>query len=333
MKLTEGGIFVGDSDELVRELASLIGRRGVQGLIAVNPIDQDFVRSFVESVLSDNDQGPFLTCPIDRVSSDVAVGSTRLFISDWMKFNAVRIAHGPDAMLGIIPVVEALLKEGETVDGIEKLQFKSPVCNELNVCAWNDDNKPDLTTFGNQEKIAGTFTVAGSEGVRKINFIAFDTASPIELDASKNCVASQMAGEFSSWESDRLPDGSNVKIFEVTKPSANFEKAGLSDSVNTLIDLVLTAVAKLKARNMYVPKLGSLLYDFSADIFAREEDFRGGERLELTFDDSLRTQKPSGFVLVPIKYEFKNSNGVIGSGIVTIAYHGSSFNYKAGLKL
>lgn len=331
MQKTESGLFVGGGDELQRELERLIGKGAVRDL---KVDDKPLVLTIADiagqaaAMLSGSSLGEapkpkthqFLSGPIKVISPNAASAVTNLFISDWSTFNMM---HGPDAMLGVMPVVESLLKEGEAVTGVKNLQFRSIMQNELNVCAWNDENQPDLSAFGDKKKIVGGFEVSGPDGKREVNFIAFDTAALVGARASCNQIAQVMGMSFDSWETLAMPDGKTGKVFDVGPFCGRREEFETGERLNTVMDIVLKAVMVLKRKGICGLNPSSLLYNFTADVLPDEKNFKGSSKLKLTFDENLKSEKPSGFGLVPIDYEFVRGGEAFSRGVVTIAFPNS----------
>ncbi len=329
MQKTESGLFVGGGDELQRELERLIGKGAVRDLkVDDKPLvlTIEDIAGQATAMLSGRslDEAPkpkihqFLNGPIRRISPDAATAVTKLFISDWS--TVFHMMHGPDAMLGVMPVVESLLKEGEAVTGVKNLQFRSIMQNELSVCAWNDENQPDLSAFGDKKKIVGGFEVSGPEGKRGINFIAFDTAALVGARASNNQIAQVMGMGFDSWETVAMPDGKTGKIFDVGPFCGYREEFDTGERLNTVMDIILEAVMVLKRKGICGLNPSSLLYNFTAEALPDEKSFKGSSKLKLTFDENLKSEKPSGFGLVSIGYEFMRGREVFARGIVTIAF-------------
>lgn len=102
-----------------------------------------------------------------RFGDGVVYADSNVGVGRW----SYAMLHGPFAMLAFENLAKSLLKEGESIVGVDEVQFRRSMDSGLKMFAWNEGEEKDVDDSLYPPQAYGTFGVKGNGGVeRKIFF-------------------------------------------------------------------------------------------------------------------------------------------------------------------
>ncbi len=183
------------------------------------------------------------------VRGDYAVASSDLFTgTQWSQ----GMAHGPDMMLAITEVVEALVDEDDILDGLQSVRFNKPLASNMDIFATK--NEADVTgfRFGDRRNAAVYGSFETDEG-EVIHFVGFPNGEPIERKQVSNMVPFDLVG--CKHAEPKGPDSVVIDACDLTDQlwhdlvdcSEGNEEGFV---VSTLMDMVMLATRKIEYPGM-----------------------------------------------------------------------------------
>lgn len=265
-----------------------------------------------------------------QISENAVFADSNIGVGRW----SYSMMHGPFAVLAFENLAKTLLKDGESIVGVDEVQFRQLMKNGLKMFAWNEGEE-GADDRGNPPQVYGTFRVKGEDDAeRRIIFkgykgdVSYLPIDPALRDFPYGEVTESLCTD-ELFEVELDDSGLSKRSFVTDALRRErieaFEKQGVSSTyeLGTTMDLALTACSVLRSAcgAEFGPRLTTFLCAGFRDL---EIVPMGRFAEELTFSFVLKPVSKvtsSNHNLRDAEFEFKSASGErVGSGVVTIAY-------------